>query len=173
LRLPISPVLFVLLQYSLALAMATLQTISIWLIFMSANLEKLGNPFVLKMPIGDSVEEMLNEAWQRCPSPVRDLGATGLQLWRIKCPPGQSCSNTKSEEASASKTSRHAHGTRSIVTLEQFLKDIDSSSIFSLAERLQNVEEITDFFEEDPERKIQAFVRCPGMPRAVAFVRLR
>ncbi|KAI0291301.1 hypothetical protein BC826DRAFT_1106047 [Russula brevipes] len=133
--------------------MATPQTISIWLIFLSSNLEKLGNPFVLKMPIGDSVEEMLDEVWQCIPSPVRDLGATGLQLWRIKYPPRQSCSNT----------SQYALGTRSIFTLELFMEIINSSSIFYLAERLQNAEDITDFFKEDPEQKIQAFVRCPDL----------
>jgi hypothetical protein len=153
--------------------MATPQMIRIWIIYLTSNLELMGeNTLPLKMRTDDPVSDLLDAAWQCRPASVHDVGVTDLELWRIKTPVLQSPYKTKSVVSSASTTPQHADGTRSIVTLEQFLEDIRPSNISDLAERVHHAADITDFFEEDPERKVQAFVLCPGMPLGVAFVRL-
>jgi hypothetical protein len=148
--------------------MATPQMMRIWIIYLTSNLELIGEKtFPLKMRTDDCVGDLLDAAWQRRPASVHDVGATDLELWKIKTPvPWPPRYNLRASEASAPNTN-------DTPTLQNLLENIKSSSIGSHAEILDEVKQLIDYFrEENRENKIQVLVLCPGMLCAVTFVRL-
>jgi hypothetical protein len=147
--------------------MDTPQMIRIWIIYLTSNLELMGEKSVpLKMRTDDCVGDFLFAAWQCRPASVHDVGVTDLELWKINTPvPQPPHYNLRASEASAPNT----NGTP---TLHNLLENIKSFSIDSHAEILDETKDLIDCFrEENRENKIQALVLCPGMPRAVALVR--
>jgi hypothetical protein len=147
--------------------MATPQMIRIWIIYLTPNLELMGEKSVpLKMRTDDIVGDLLYEARKSDPGLMSGVNVADLELWKIKTPvPRPPRYNLRASEASVPNTN-------DTPTLQNLLENIKSSDIGSYAEYLDEAEELIDCFrEENRENKIQALVLCPGMPRAVAFVR--
>lgn len=60
--------------------------------------------------------------------------------------------------------SPHTRRTSSgIATLEELLQSIQTDGLSNYAERLDEMKSIAECFQEDPEQRLQPFVRFPGM----------
>jgi hypothetical protein len=147
--------------------MTTPEITPIWIMLINSNYELETRPFGLTMPSNYPVTYILQEAWKRFPVLMRNADYDQLTVWKINNPVRQQ--SKRYNTRSSSSTMHHTHpGTDE--TIETLLGNIRrSSDISQYAELLEGMEMITDYFEEDPEQRIQAIVLFTCMSCAAAL----
>ncbi|KAH9996424.1 hypothetical protein BJV74DRAFT_289401 [Russula compacta] len=129
--------------------------ISICFTCIDQNFEQVGQPFVLEFAINHVIGHTFIKAKEAYPTILRDVNNDQLEVWKINNPVRK-----PPKHYNTSSSFRSAHPTTgSNETLLTLLDGIRRSSDLSpYAEFLDNRERITDCFEEDPERRVQAIL---------------